>query len=110
MPCGKGTFSDENDAIAAMSLQVGHVRDAIAKDRTDWDEVFGRKKVVGPLVFLGQSVVQQPVVGSSRVPTPLKGLFLEMFGQPMNDDAKELLRSMNMFMATLVGSKMTVEE
>lgn len=108
----QGNFRNLNEAVAGMRAQVEAVCEAVAKDRTsaEWEKVFRRRGVVGPVVFLGQSLVQVPVGTGDIIPTPLKALFCEQFNHEMDTDAIELLESMNMFMASIVGSRITVEE
>lgn len=101
----KASFANEHEATQAIISQVRQICANAEENRSDeeWRRIFARPKVVAPVLFMAQSLVALPI-GDAQVPTPLKAIAVEPFGQALHPDAMELAESINMFMALLVGS------
>ena len=69
------SFPDLDNATKALREQLTNLADSAAANRpqTEWDELF-KKKVVRPVLFLGQSVVRLPTPAGDQTPTSLKML------------------------------------
>ena len=72
----QSTFPDLPSAMSALDAQLRQLAESAAADRPqkEWDELFTRK-VVRPILFLGQSLVQLPTSAGLQTPTSLKKLF-----------------------------------
>jgi hypothetical protein len=70
-----GRFPGLPSVIAALAAQLDELADNAAANRpqAEWDALFTRK-VVRPVLFLGQSLVQLPTPAGVQTPTSLKML------------------------------------
>jgi hypothetical protein len=68
-------FPDLEAAINALRTQLQRLADSAAENRSqlEWDDLF-KRRVVRPVIFMGQSLVSLPTTMHTRTPTPLKML------------------------------------
>ena len=68
-------FPDLQAAINALSLQLQRLADSAndSRHQSEWDDLF-KSKVVRPVIFMGQSLVNLPTAIHTHTPTPLKML------------------------------------
>lgn len=97
------TFADLESAQKALGDQLDQLIDAADKDRPqpEWDELFTRK-VVRPVLFLGQSLVRLPTPAGQLVPTALK--MLKAYGAkgPLDHYGHRLAHDMNHWMQVVL--------
>jgi hypothetical protein len=89
-------FPDLEAAINALRTQLQRLADSAAEHRSqlEWDHLF-KRRVLRPVIFMGQSLVSLPTTMGTRTPTPLKMLLA--YGAPgsVNPVAGGLARLMN---------------
>ncbi len=96
-------FVDLPNAIDALDGQLQALIDQAARDRpqNEWDALFQRK-VVRPVLFMGQTLVRLPTPAGSYTPTALKMLkAYDAFG-PLDPVGAGLARHMNHWMQTIL--------
>lgn len=96
-------FLDLPSAMIALGTKLGQLADIAAIDRpqTEWDELFTRK-VVRPILLLGQSLVRLPTSAGLQTPTCLK--MLHAYGAKGAPDpvGSGLAHVMNDYMQTIL--------
>lgn len=99
----QSNFPDLQAAMSALEAQLRYLAESAAADRpqAEWDELFTRK-VVRPILFLGQSLVQLPTSAGLQTPTSLK--MLSVFGANGRSDptGAGLAHVMNDYMQTIL--------
>ena len=98
----KATFVDLPSAINALSAQLDQlIQSAMADRQTDqWDALFARK-VVRPVLFLGQSLVCLPTSEGDKTPTALKMLKVCDAAGSVDPVGCGLASALNGFMQTI---------
>ena len=96
-------FADLGSAMKALSDQLDWLIDSAKKDRPqiEWDDLFTRK-VVRPVLFLGQSLVRLPTHAGSHTPTSLKMLKAYGANGSLDPVGRELAHQMNHWMQTIL--------
>ena len=96
-------FADLGSAMKALSDQLDWLIDSAEKDRPqiEWDDLFTRK-VVRPVLFLGQSLVRLPTHAGSHTPTSLKMLKAYGANGSLDPVGRELAHQMNHWMQTIL--------
>jgi hypothetical protein len=97
------TFTDLESAQKALGDQLDQLIDAADRDRPqhEWDDLFTRK-VVRPVLFLGQSLVRLPTPAGPHTPTALK--MLKAYGAhgPLDPVGHRLAHDMNHWMQVIL--------
>jgi hypothetical protein len=96
-------FRDCAHAQGALHGQLSRLIESAMHNRSqsDWDALFQRK-VVRPVLFMGQSLVSIPTSVSARTPTTLKMLMMFEAGGVPDPAASGLAAALNAYMQTVL--------
>ncbi|WP_061960235.1 hypothetical protein [Cupriavidus pauculus] len=96
-------FNSEGDAMNALKSQLASLAENANENRPqeDWDAIFTRR-VVRPVLFMGQTIVSLPIQSGGRVATPLRMLFMYGANGSVDQRAHALAYSMNHYMQTIM--------